>query len=110
VAASIDSTDALLAENVEQKMSNPLAHFLAARLFLDRLTKLVQRNHEPAQHLSHLRGSRTVAGRDGGTSSHRRTPLWDAPAANKLSNSIFSTANRWIVGPIEPRAPAKMGA
>jgi hypothetical protein len=31
-----DSTDALFAENVEQKMSNPLAHFLAARSFLDR--------------------------------------------------------------------------
>jgi hypothetical protein len=42
VSASIESTDALFAENVEQKMSNPLAHFLAARLFLDRLTKLVR--------------------------------------------------------------------
>jgi len=35
----MDSTDALFAENFEQKMSNPLAHFLAARSFLDRLTK-----------------------------------------------------------------------
>ena len=35
-SASMDSTDALFAENVEQKMSNPLAHFLAARSFLDR--------------------------------------------------------------------------
>jgi hypothetical protein len=38
----MDSTDALFAENVEQKMSNPLAHFLAARSFLDRLTKLIR--------------------------------------------------------------------
>jgi hypothetical protein len=47
VSASIDSTDALFAENVEQKMSNPLAHFLAARSFLDRLTKLIRGREIP---------------------------------------------------------------
>jgi len=47
VSASMDSTDALFAENVEQKMSNPLAHFLAARSFLDRLTKLIRRRKIP---------------------------------------------------------------
>ena len=47
LSASIDSTDALFAENVEQKMSNPLAHFLAARSFLDRLTKLIRRRKIP---------------------------------------------------------------
>jgi hypothetical protein len=35
-------TDALFAENVERKVSNPLAHFLAARSFLPRLTKLIR--------------------------------------------------------------------
>jgi hypothetical protein len=43
----MDSTDALFAENVEQKMSNPLAHFLAARSFLDRLTKLIRGREIP---------------------------------------------------------------
>jgi hypothetical protein len=45
--ASIDSTDALFAQNVEQKMSNPLAHFFAARSFLDRLTKLLRGREIP---------------------------------------------------------------
>jgi hypothetical protein len=43
----MDSTDALFAENVEQKMSNPLAHFLAARLFLNRLTQLIRGREIP---------------------------------------------------------------
>ena len=45
MSASMDSTDA--PENVEQKMSNPLAHFLAARSFLDRLTKLIRGREIP---------------------------------------------------------------
>jgi len=36
------TTDALFAGNVEWKMSNPFAHFLAARSFLDRLTNPVR--------------------------------------------------------------------
>jgi hypothetical protein len=33
--------------NFEQKMNNPLAHFLAARLFLNRLTQLIRGREIP---------------------------------------------------------------
>jgi hypothetical protein len=42
IGPPLPTTDALFAENVEQKISNPLAHLPTARSFVDRLTKLVR--------------------------------------------------------------------
>src|ERR1700687_3067142 len=44
IGPPLATTDALFADNVERKVSNPLARFGAARSFLDRTTTLVSRH------------------------------------------------------------------